>query len=480
VGAAVEGAVESGLSAAIALTTTEVVADDFIGSVVGGHRITRLIGRGGMGLVYEAVDVSLDRTVAIKLVAPDLAEEPGFRERFISESKVAASIDHPNVLPIFTAGEQDGVLFLAMRLVIGQDLRSLVAEDGPLAPPRAARIAQQVAAALDAAHARQLVHRDVKPANVLLTQNDHAYLTDFGLVKDLGVSAGNTTTGEVLGTLDYIAPESIRGEPIGPWSDVYSLGCVLFFSLTGQVVFPLDTPESKLWAHIHEPPPSVSTLRAGIASDFDDVVGRAMAKDPRDRYESASALGAAAAKAASAEPAAEPIARFVAAARRSEQAIRAAAERSPLDYSEVSREVDGFVRTVEQTATHAQLLSEALELLPREKFERRLADVRSRHGPGKAQLVDALAKQLQVQRAMEGRLETSYAEMERILIELDAVRGEVLAATTSGDGDAERRLAGNVRALRDELRAVDKGMETILAERSGLEVRAPELGNASP
>jgi hypothetical protein len=471
------------LSAAIALTTTEFVGDAFIGSVVGGHRIMRLIGRGGMGLVFEAVDESLDRTVAVKLVAPELAKEPGFRERFISESKVAASIDHPNVLPIFTAGEQDGVLFLAMRLVMGRDLRSLVAEDGPLTPPRAAHIVAQVAAALDAAHARQLVHRDVKPANVLLTPDEHAYLTDFGLVKDLGVSETHTVTGHVLGTLDYIAPELIRGEPIGPWTDVYSLGCVLFFTLTGRIVFPLDSPESKLWAHIHEGPPSVSTLRAGIASDFDDVVSRAMAKDPRERYESASAFAAAAVDAASVHAAAvgpgedarlaAPIARLLAAARRHEQGIRAATERARLQYSEVSREVHGFLRTMEQTAAHAQLLSEATALLPKEEFERRLADIRSRHVAGKAQLVDALAKQLEVQRAMEARLESSYAEMERILVELETVRGEVLSAARSGDGDAERRLAGGVRALRDELRAVDEGMETILAERRSLDVASP-------
>ena len=462
------------LPSAIASTTTGRVDDAFVGAVVAGYQVTRLIGRGGMGRVYEAVDLSLDRTVAIKLVAPDLAEEPGFRERFISESKVAAAIDHPNVLPIFSAGEQDGLLFLAMRLVSGRDLRTLVVEDGQLSPPRAARIVFQIAAALDAAHARQLVHRDVKPANVLLTPDDHAYLTDFGLVKDLDVSAGHTVTGQVLGTLDYIAPELIRGEPVGPWTDVYALGCVLFFALAGRVVFPLDTPEGKLWAHLDEPPPSLSTLRTDIASDFDEVVARAMAKDPRERYESASALGAAALEVASAQGAvvapgddgrlAAPIARLLAGARRNEQGIRAAAGPAQLHYPEVSREADGFLRAMEQTAAHAQLLSEALERLPREQFERRLADIRSSHVPGKAQLIDALAKQLQVRSAMEARLETSYAEMERILVGLETVRGEVLSAASSGDSGAERRLARDVGALREELLAVDEGMETILAE----------------
>src|SRR5262245_3305928 len=441
-----------------------------------------------MGRVYEAVDISLDRTVAIKIVAPALAEEPAFRQRFISESKVAASIDHPNVLPIFSAGEQDGVLFLAMRCVIGRDLRSLVAQEGPLSPARAAHIVAQVAAGLDAAHARHLVHRDVKPANVLLTEDQHAYLTDFGLVKDLAASSGHTATGQVLGTLDYVAPESIRGEPVGPWTDVYSLGCVLFFALTGRVVFPLDTPEGKLWAHVHEPPPALSTLRPDLAADLDEVVGKAMAKDPSERYGSASALGAAAVEAGSVEPAADasgadgrlvvPIARLLAAARRNKNGIRAATESARLQYSEVSREVDGFLRTMERTAAHAQLLNDALERRPREQFERRLADIRSRHVPGKAQLVDALAKQLQVQRAMEERLETSYAEMERILVELETVRGEVLSAATSGDSDAERRLAGDVRALREELSAVDGSMETILAKGRDLDGAQPESRDA--
>ena len=444
------------------------MADAYIGSVVGGHRITRLIGRGGMGLVYEAVDPSLDRNVAIKLVAPDLALEPDFRERFISESKVAASIDHPNVLPIFSAGEHDGVLFLAMRLVIGRDLRSLVDEEGPMTPARAAPIVAQVGAALDAAHARGLVHRDVKPANVLLTQEEHVYLTDFGLVKDLGISAGRTSTGQLLGTLDYIAPELIRGETVGPGTDVYALGCVLFFVLTGRVVFPLDTPEGKLWAHIHEPPPMVSALRAGIAPGFDGVVGRALAKDPRERYESASALGAAAVEAASAMPAAGagPAVTLLEAARRNQQGIRAAMESGRLEHAEVIRAADDFLHTMERTAAHAQLLSQALDALPADELVRRLAEVRASHVTGKVQLVDALAKQLQVQRAMEAQLDTAVGEMQRILVELETVRGGLLAAATSGDAKAELRVAQDVRALRDDLSAVDADMETIIAQRS--------------
>jgi hypothetical protein len=252
-----------------------------------------------MGVVYEAVELALERSVALKVIAPELASDPGFRERFVAEARVAASIDHPNVLPVFGAGEDDGVLFLAMRFVAGDDLGTLVRRGGPLTPARAAAIVVQVGAALDAAHGRRLVHRDVKPANVLVAAGDHAYLTDFGLVRDLDVTAGRTRTGVVLGTPDYVAPEQIRGEAIGPWTDIYALGCVLFFALTGRVVFALDAPEAKLWAHLSEPPPAPSALRDGVPPALDDTVRRALAKSPSVRFASASALGAAALEATS-------------------------------------------------------------------------------------------------------------------------------------------------------------------------------------
>jgi serine/threonine-protein kinase len=264
------------------------VSDPRIGSVIAGHRLERLVGRGGMGVVYAAVDETLGRTVALKLIAPELAAEPGFRGRFMTESRLAASLDHPNVVPIFRAGEEGGLLFMAMRFVEGDDLRTLVERDGPLPVDRAAAQITQVAAALDAAHARGLVHRDVKPANVLVTAGGHCYLTDFGLVKDLAATTADTRTGEVLGTLDYVAPERIQGGETGPWTDVYALGCVLFFALTGRVVFPLEEPERKLWAHISEPPPSTAVDPA-----VDAVLARALAKDPRERFASAPALAAA-------------------------------------------------------------------------------------------------------------------------------------------------------------------------------------------
>jgi serine/threonine protein kinase len=374
-----------------------VSEDPRIGSVIAGHRIERLVGRGGMGVVYAAVDTSLDRTVALKLIAPELAAEPGFRGRFMTESRIAASIDHPNVVPIFRAGEEGGLLFLAMRFVSGDDLRTLVERDGPLSPERAARVVAQVAAALAAAHARGLVHRDVKPANVLVTGDDHCYLTDFGLVKDLAATTGVTRTGQVLGTLDYVAPERIQGGETGPWTDVYALGCVLFFALTGSVVFPLEAPESKLWAHVSTPPPSVAALRPAIPPELDDVVAKALAKDPRQRYDSAPALAAA-------------VEAVTAPSRSADALVRAA---HALDGS--AEDVDRFVRTAERVGALARRLRDAVDAVPPEQIERRLAEVRGQHVPGKVQIVDALAQQLAGQRRMRARLEAFHARLEDLL-----------------------------------------------------------------
>ena len=194
--------------------------DSLIQKEFAGYRIESRIGRGGMGVVYRATDLALDRVVALKVLSEDLALDEGFRRRFVTESKLAASLDHPNVIPIHAAGEHDGVLYIAMRFVPGDDLRTRLAEDGRLEPDAAVRIIAQVAGALDAAHAHHLVHRDVKPANVLVTSQNHVYLTDFGLSKRLTADSEATRSGMVLGTLDYIAPEQIRGEKIGPFTDV--------------------------------------------------------------------------------------------------------------------------------------------------------------------------------------------------------------------------------------------------------------------
>ena len=263
------------------------------GSQLAGYRIEREIGRGGMGVVYHATQVSLARPVALKLIAAELAEEADFRSRFEREARLAASIDHPNVITVYETGEHDGVLFIAMRLIEGADLRDLISRRGRLEAPRAARIVAQVGAALDAAHARGLVHRDVKPGNVLVASSEgeeHAYLTDFGLVKRAASALSLTPTGGWVGTVDYIAPEQIQGEEVDGRADVYSLGCVLFEALTGRTPFSRDTQIATLWAHMTEPPPAPSDT-SELPEQLDELILRALAKAPADRYSSAGQLG---------------------------------------------------------------------------------------------------------------------------------------------------------------------------------------------
>ena len=265
------------------------------GDVFVNHRIEGLAGRGGMGVVYRAIDLDLERTVALKVITPALAEEADFRERFVAESKAAASIEHPHVIPVYYSGEREGVLFIVMRFIDGPDLRALVRAEGKLDPERAAHIVAQLGSALDAAHAHGLVHRDVKPANVLLGEEDHAYLTDFGLTKRSATSAdgGLSRAGGWVGTLGYVAPEQIRGGRVDARTDVYALGCVLVYALTGQAPYVGESDEATLWAHLNSPPPSES-----VPPEFDGVVARALAKDPSDRYPSAGDLGRAALAAA--------------------------------------------------------------------------------------------------------------------------------------------------------------------------------------
>src|SRR5215207_6158007 len=268
-----------------------------VGQEIGGHRIEAVAGRGGMGVVYRATHLALNRTVALKLISPDLAEDPEFRARFKRESELAASLDHPNVVPIYHAGEDDGKLYVTMRFVEGTDLRELIALQQRLDPQVAARIVSQVASALDAAHARGLVHRDVKPANVLIADQNghyHAYLTDFGLTKQLSSQSGLTKTGMMVGTVDYIAPEQLQGSTIDARADVYALGCVLYQALTGQVPYPRDTEPAKMWAHMSEPTPSLLAVAPNLPPELEDVMKRAMAKDPGDRYLSAGDFGRAA------------------------------------------------------------------------------------------------------------------------------------------------------------------------------------------
>ena len=244
------------------------------GTTIGGYRIEELAGRGGMGVVYRATQRSLGRPVALKVISPELADDPRFRERFERESRLTASIDHPNVIPLYEAGAAGDALFMSMRWVPGTTLETLIKRGGGLDPARAAAIVAQVGAALDAAHAHGLLHRDVKPANVLVTEDptEHVYLTDFGLVKRVGTDAHLTRTGQLLGTIDYVAPEQIRGEEVDARSDIYSLGCVLFHALTGRVPFETDNEVTKIYAHLSEPPPRPSDYVSGLPPGLDDVV----------------------------------------------------------------------------------------------------------------------------------------------------------------------------------------------------------------
>jgi serine/threonine protein kinase/CHASE2 domain-containing sensor protein len=266
-------------------------------AIIAGYRIEEVLGRGGMGVVYRATQLALGREVAIKLIATERSDDPVFRERFTSESRIAASIEHANVIPVYEAGEDDGLLFIAMRLVEGFDLGQLLARLGPLPPERAVRVTAQVAGALDAAHARGLVHRDVKPANVLLTadQPEHAYLTDFGVAKYAGALTRITRADQWVGTLGYLAPEQIRGEQLDARADIYALTGVLYHCLTGEIPFQRDNEAATMWAHVSAPPPSAGGVRPGLPDELDEVIARGMAKDPSDRYASAGELARAAA-----------------------------------------------------------------------------------------------------------------------------------------------------------------------------------------
>jgi hypothetical protein len=263
-----------------------------VGSDFLGYRIEELIGRGGMGVVYRAYDLRLKRPVALKLVAPALARDERFRERFARESELVMSLEHPNVVPIYDAGDVDGRVYLAMRLVDGSDLGSLLRAEGALAPARAIAICAQIAAALDAAHARGLVHRDVKPSNVLLDSSDHVYLADFGLTRQLDEEAGSEDF--AVGTPAYLAPEQVEGGAVDSRTDIYSLGCVLYECLTAEPVFVRASRLAVAWAHLEDEPPNASQRRAELPGGIDAVVARALAKDPEQRYGTCGALVAAA------------------------------------------------------------------------------------------------------------------------------------------------------------------------------------------
>ena len=260
------------------------------GSVVGGYRIDELISRGGMGLVYRATNVALNRIYALKVIAPGLAEDEQFRNRFKREMRIAASLHHPNIVGIHYAGEQDGLLFFVMDYITGTDLREVLIKHGALDPDRAVELLEQLGSALDAAHRLGLVHRDVKPANVLITVRDgaeHAYLTDFGLAKKFDNASGLTAQGSVVGTVDYMAPEQITGSHTDARTDIYALGCVFYQMLSGRVPYERDNSVATLFAHVHEAPPPLAGETGETYPAFAAVLDKAMAKDPSQRYFSA-------------------------------------------------------------------------------------------------------------------------------------------------------------------------------------------------
>ena len=260
------------------------------GSRVAGYLLESQIGAGGMAVVFRARDERLSRMVALKILAPGLAADDAFRQRFIRESRAAAAVDDPHIIPVYEAGESGGVLFIAMRLVVGGDLRSVMLREGPLPADRAAALLSPVASALDAAHSAGLVHRDVKPANVLVDARpgrpEHVYLSDFGLSKRAAAAAGLTGSGQFMGTAEYAAPEQINGRPVNGKADQYALACVAFEALTGAAPYARPEPMAVLWAHLSEPPPSLAMRRPDLPGGVDRIMARALAKEPHHRYES--------------------------------------------------------------------------------------------------------------------------------------------------------------------------------------------------
>jgi YVTN family beta-propeller protein len=280
------------------------------GDEFAGHLIEGIAGRGGMGVVYRARHLALDHLVALKVISPERAGEDVFKQRFVSESRIAVSIRHPNVVPIHHAGEERGLLFVTMDLIEGTDVRGLLNREGRLEPERALGILSQVAAALDAAHERGLVHRDIKPGNVLLEPregSEHVFLTDFGLSKRIDATSDLTASGAFVGTLDYAAPEQIRGRHMDARGDVYALGCVTHEMLSGSAPFAkVDQQMAKMYCHVSEPPPRLDDVAPDVSAALSDVVWRALEKDPDRRYPSAGDLARAAAAAVEGRTVAEP------------------------------------------------------------------------------------------------------------------------------------------------------------------------------
>ncbi len=270
-----------------------VVADRRIGTELAGYRVEALLGRGGMSVVYRAEHLRLKRKIALKLLAPELAEDERFRQRFLREPELAASLDHPNIVPVYDAGEVEGLLYIAMRYVEGTDLKALLRHERALQPARALALVTQVGEALDAAHERGLIHRDVKPSNVLITGRvgrEHCYLADFGLSKTASDRGVPTDEGQTLGTIDYVAPEQIEGGAVDGRADVYSLTCLLYECLVGEVPFKRSSETAVIYAHLEDAPPKASDRRPELPADLDAALAKGMAKAPEDRWESCAAL----------------------------------------------------------------------------------------------------------------------------------------------------------------------------------------------
>jgi serine/threonine-protein kinase len=264
--------------------------------MLAGYRVEGLLGRGGMGVVYRAEHPRLGASVALKVMEPELAADEVFRERFVREARAAARIRHPNIVPIYDAGEWNGDLFIAMRLIEGEDLRSLLRKQASLSPEQTYAVGIQIASALDAAHRGGLIHRDVKPANILIEPGPDpdsgpiVYLADLGLTKHLESHTGVTGSGELLGTIDYIAPEQISGARVDGRADIYSLACVLFECLTGTPPYVRENQAAVLWAHLHDEVPRTTSLNPSLPRAVDEPLARGMAKSPDDRFSAAREL----------------------------------------------------------------------------------------------------------------------------------------------------------------------------------------------
>jgi len=261
-----------------------------VGDEFAGYRVRSVLGRGGMSVVYQAENLRLSSVIALKVLAPELASDDVFRARFLEESRIAASLNHPNVIPIYDMGSQEDLLYIAMRYVSGTDMRQMIKKRGRILPATALFLVGQAARALDAAHRRGLVHRDVKPGNLLIERGsdeadpDHVYLADFGITKHAMSRSGLTSTGQFLGTIDYVAPEQIRGMSVMGQADQYSLGCVLYECLTGRVPFEKDLDAAIIWAHVEETPTRPTVLRPDLPPEVDEVFARVLAKRPDERY----------------------------------------------------------------------------------------------------------------------------------------------------------------------------------------------------